>query len=736
MSRGPWGHNDLRNLWSGKIWLMMAIAYVLASGLFPRIASTAEAVEARDNGVAGADEFKRVSEILVTARRRSERLETLPMAVTSLRSADFKIVDARSLADLVSLVPNMSLGGGLGTSLQGEFGLRGYVTTVRTIGVEAGIGVYVDDVLQGRPEAFDVNLTDVAAVDVLRGPQGTLFGRNTVAGAILITTKPAGPGSSARAEVQGGNYNFFRFDGTANQEIMTDRIFSRLSVSYARRAGFYYNNYDNTRLETLNVGSARGTLRAVVTDKLEVIFRADATVDRSIPVFFKTAYGSNVDQVLPPYSSNRNRKNDLDKDVYGFSLHSTYDFGNGTKLIWIGALRRSIYDAALDDDSTSVDQFYSRWRDDNSYVSNELRLLGNVGDRLNWVVGTYYFWQNAKTYRPNLTGTDFIFPSAANQLLEQQGRVTTNSYAGYFHADLQLTDWISLAGGLRYTYERKYGQYRQDGLGIFPDINTQGHIGDHAISPMATLSIKPWSNVLTYATVSRGFKSGGFNTDFVTNPDISFMPEHATNYEIGTKVTGFEGKVALNAAAFHVDYRNLQVSQIVFASVQLTNAGRAKADGAEVELVVAPNERLGIRTSVGYLNARYTHFPDCLQGMSGLIDCSGNPLKNAPKWSGVVATTYRIPTTWGGDLVLRGDVSYKDKVTFDVASRPELSEGSYAVADARIDFEARDWRIGLWGKNLTGTLYATNRDERSAFGQFNVYYAAPRTFGITASKIF
>ena len=701
--------------------------------------STCVAV-AEPSGVEGTDALpprtSTVSEVTVEARRRVERLEDLPMAITSLEAHDLSSVGARSLSDIAGLVPDMTVGGGLGTSLQGEFGLRGYVSTIRTIGVEAGIGIYMDDVAVGRPEAFDVNLLDVASVDVLRGPQGTLFGRGTISGAILVNTIVPGPGESQSVQIEGGNFDFFRLSAAANHEITPGRLFGRVSASYARRDGFYRNHLDNSRLETLNTGSARASVRAIWSNKLESIVRLDGTIDRSVPVFFKTAYGRDVDQVPGPYDSNRNRQNDLDKDIYGVSLHTTYDPASDYELKWIVALRRARYSAALDDDSTSVDQFYSRWSDNDIDISNEVRIVGRSSGWFHWVAGVYYFWQDAKTYRPHLTGADFIFPSAANRTLLQQGRVTTNSYAGYVHADIDLGQSIELAGGVRYTYERKYGENSQDGLGIYPDINFVGHLSDDAFSPMASLSLRVSPGLVTYVSVARGFKSGGFNTDFVTNPDITFMPEHATSYEVGAKITGWDNRFALNAAAFHVDYENLQVAQIVFTSVQLTNAGRAQADGLEFEFLLEPTTQLRTRANVSYLDAHYTRFADCLQGMSGLIDCTGNPLKNAPRWSGSFEAEYSLPTNFGPSVVFTSGLTYKSRVTFDVANRPELSEGRYAVVDARVDLVDDDWRLGLWVRNLTDTLYATNRDERSVFGQFNVYYAAPRTFGFSASKTF
>ena len=675
-------------------------------------------------------------EVTVQARKRPEPLESLPISVSHFGGADIAGGGASSLADLTSAVPNMTLGGGLGTSLQGEFGLRGLVSTVRTVGVESGLGIYVDDVLVGRPEAFNVDLFDIETIDVLRGPQGTLFGRNTTTGAILIRTAPPTSGTSARLEADVGTYSYGRVTGFANDELIPDKLFARVSGSFAHRAGFYRNLLDNTRLENLNLGSARLGVRAILSEKLETTARFDVTVDRSKPVFFKTAFGTDANQVPGPYDSNRNRQNMLDRDIYGGSLHTIYTFAPGYELHWIAALRRTWYMAALDDDSTSTDQFYSRWSDHVSYVSNELRLSAAPSDRLSTVAGLYYFWQDAKTYRPNLTGADFIFPSAANRNLLQQGRAITNSYAAYLHVSLALSSVFTVSGGARYTYERKYGEYRQDGLGIFPDINFSGHSADHAVTPVAAISAKPFQSVLTYLSVARGFKSGGFNTDFVTTSDLAFGPEHATSIEAGVKFSSPDGKITINGALFHVTYDDLQVAQLVFADVKLTNAGQARSKGVELDVTLRPTDHILFRGDLGYQIGRYTRFVDCLASATGPIDCSGNPLKNAPRWTGSVQISYRVPTRLGGALDLGLDGNFKSRVSFDVADRPELSEGAYALLNAHIGFVGPNWGLTLWAKNITKTLYATSRDERSIFGQFNVYYGAPRTAGLTVYRQF
>ena len=675
-------------------------------------------------------------EVTVQARKRPESLENLPISVSHFGAADIGGAGASSLAGLTSAVPNMTLGGGLGTSLQGEFGLRGLVSTVRTVGVESGLGIYVDDVLVGRPEAFNVDLYDIEAVDVLRGPQGTLFGRNTTTGAILVRTAAPTSGTSARLEADAGTYSYGRVTGFANDELVPDKLFARLAGSFAHRSGFYRNLLDNTRLENLNLGSARLSVRAILSNKLETTARFDVTIDRSKPVFFKTALGRDADQVSGPYDSNRNRQNMLDRDIYGGSLDTTYTFGPGYELHWIAALRKTWYSAALDDDSTATDQFYSRWSDDVSYVSNELRLTATPSDRLGAVAGIYYFWQDATTYRPNLTGADFIFPSAANRSLLQQGRATTNSYAAYMHASLALSSVFTISGGARYTYERKYGEYRQDGLGIFPDIDFSGRSSYHAITPVAAISAKPLQGVLTYVSIARGFKSGGFNTDFVTTSDLAFGPEYATSIETGVKLSSPDGKMMINGALFHVTYDDLQVAQIVFTDVKLTNAGRARSKGVELDVAFRPTDRLVLRGGLGYQIGRYKRFANCLASATGPIDCSGNPLKNAPRWTGSLQIDYRVPTQLGGALDLGLDGSFKSRVSFDVANRPELSEGTYGLLNAHVGFVAPNWGLKLWAKNITKTLYATSRDERSIFGQFNVYYGAPRTAGITAYRQF
>ena len=251
-------HNPQRREWGRRTGF---VAGVRSVGLFLCLTSQVMAANTRASAnESGAAKRERVSlpplhEVNVQARKRPESLETLPISISHFGAADIAGAGASTLAGLTSAVPNMTLGGGLGTSLQGEFGLRGLVSTVRTVGVESGLGIYVDDVLVGRPEAFNVDLYDIEAVDVLRGPQGTLFGRNTTTGAILIHTAAPTSGTSARLEADAGTYSYGRVTGFANDELIPDKLFARL-------AGASLNVRASTTISWTTPGSKTSILEA------------------------------------------------------------------------------------------------------------------------------------------------------------------------------------------------------------------------------------------------------------------------------------------------------------------------------------------------------------------------------------------------------------------------------------------------------------------------------------------
>ena len=688
------------------------------------------------------DQSVGLEEIVVTARKRSENAQTIPISLTALGEQALTRSGIERFEDVVQFVPNMSITGGLGTALQGEIGIRGISTLVRVIGVETGLGFYVDGIYTGRPETFSTELVDVERVEVLRGPQGTLFGRNTIAGAINIITKTPGDEVTGKLEAEYGNYNLFRLKGVISGPLIEERLYGEIAATYASRDGTYKHISGGRDLDDIDSTTFRAKLRATPSDSLEIILAGDGMFDRNHPNFTQVLeLALPVPVTTTPFTTNRNRENKLNKDIWGLSATINYDAGFGT-VTAISSYRKSKFTAFLDEDGNQIDLFNSEWTDRVDIFTQEVRLAGRLGERLDYVAGIYYLNQKADTFRPFMTGADFPIPVLANFPITQVGSVDTESIAGFAHLTYQLADRLSLAAGLRYTHEKKDAVYNQTGAPIVPDIATTEGFSDNALSPSATLSYNVTDDVLTYASFSRGFKSGGFNTDFV--PDASSImvkPEFASSYEVGLKSDLFDRRLRLNFAAFYTDYTNLQVSQIdpAIVGVRLTNAGQAKIKGLEVEMTARPAAGLDLNASLGYIDATYKTYPNCAANPAtgGLLDCSGNRIKSVPKWTAALAAQYRYPIQNLGDFVVRGEWTYHSSQFFDTLNTARLRGGSASLLNGRIGLSTERWELFIWGKNLTNNLYAAFMDDRSAIlVPLTVAYGAPRTYGVTATAHF
>lgn len=717
---------------------MVTRARYISIGFF--LAAACSSAPAQEKVVNIDQQAAEIDKIVVTARKRQENAQTVPIAITAFSGAALEQSGVERIEDALQLVPNASITGGLGTSLQGEVGIRGISTLVRVIGVESGLGFYVDGIYTGRPETYSTDLVDVERVEVLRGPQGTLFGRNTIAGAINIVTNKSGADREATLGMELGNYNLFRLKGALSGPIKDGVLYGGFSASVAKRDGVYRDLSGGRALDDIDSGNYRAKLRATPSDKLELILAADGMRDRSHPNFTQVlefAPGP-VPTSTAPYTTNRNRENKLDKDIWGLSLTANYAAQPGT-LTSITSVRGSKYTAFLDEDGNHIDWFNSLWTDKVHIFTQELRLAGTLRSKLDYVVGAYYFQQHATSYRPFSTGADFPY-GLANFPITQAADVQSSSIAAFGHVTYRLDESWALAGGLRYTREKKDVSYDQTGAPLVVNVSTIDKLSNNAITPSFSVSYKASDQAMTYGSVSRGFKSGSFNTDFVPDAkSIKVDPEFATSYELGYKSELLNRRMRLNLAVFHTDYENLQVSQIdpAVVGVRLTNAGHAKINGAEIEVVARPVNSVDLGASLGYTDAKYDSYKNCAADPANpgrLLDCSGKRIKSVPQWTAALSAQYSHPIQDIGRLIVRGEWTYHSDQYFNTLNSVRLLGGSASLLNARIGISRSDWEVFLWGKNLGNKRYAAFMDDRGAIGiPLTVAWNEPRTAGISAT---
>ncbi len=681
-----------------------------------------------------------LGEITVTARKKAENLQTVPVAVSAFSGDQLKGAGIDSFDQVLDFIPNASQSGGIGGTVQGLISIRGISTLVRFVGIETGVGFYLDGVYTGRPENFNQELIDIERIEVLRGPQGALFGKNTIAGAINIITKQPGDEVEGLVEVQYGNYDLKRVRGYVAGPLVEGVLSGSLSAGYINRDGYVEHISGGQDLDTADMSTFRAKLRLTPNENVDITLAGDGLFDRGEPSFFET---SDVAFVVDPseetpFTTNQDQPNFLNRDIWGLSLTGNIGIGNGT-LTAIAAYRDTSFDAGLDDDKLPVRFFVDFFSSDTEMFSGELRYAGSVNDRIDYLVGAYYFNQMSDNFSPFALGDFLTGVPGLEPPIVLTSSVDSEGFAFFGNVDISITERLRLSAGGRYTKEEKDATHNQNDMtGIFGNVAFAGSSDDDAFSPTVTLSYDVTDETTTYFRFAKGFKSAGFNTDFVVAGDqLTVSPEFATSYEIGVKSDLLNNRLRANIAGFYTNYEDLQLAQIVGAGVSLRNAAQAEIYGIEGEFTAVLNSYIDLNASVGYLHATYDNFPGCpAPGAAApepvVANCAGNYLNLAPKWNTSLGGQFTYPVANLGDFVARADFNYRSKVFFEPQNTTRLSGESRTLLNLRAGIVTDHWELFGWANNVTDETYVNFADDRSAIAiNLTQAYGTPRTYGVT-----
>lgn len=695
-----------------------------------------------------ADEFE-LEEIVVTARKKVESLQDVPIAVSAVTGPQLQQRGIDQFDELLATIPNASQSGGIAGGLQGLISIRGVSTLVRFVGLETGVGFYIDGVYAGRPESFNQDLIDIERVEVLKGPQGAVFGKNTIAGAINIVTETPDDEFRVKLEGQYGNFNQFKVRGSISGALVEDKLYASVSGGYTSRDGFVENIFPGSEdLDNANNGSGRLKLRFTPSNTAEFILTGDFLSESINASFFEVSEiglpadaifdTATVNSLSTPFLVNSDQPNTLDRDIYGVSLTSNIDIGEGTWTTVLG-YRNTSFDANLDDDKLPVRFFADSFSSDTEFFSAETRYSGSMGDNLSYTVGAYYFTQEAGNVSNFALGDFLTGAPGIEPPLDLTSSVDTDSYALFFNADYALNDRLTLEVGGRYLSEKKDAVHNQvDGTGIFGNVAFDLGRRDNDFAPTVSLSYDVDDNNTVYGRFAQGFKSAGFNTDIISaaaNQQVD--PELATTYELGYKTVSSNNRLRANAAIFYTEYKDLQVATITSAAVSLENAAQAEIFGVELDVAAALSEYFDITGSIGYLDATYGDFAGCPAGgaipVTPVANCEGNRLNLAPKFTTALAGTFRYPVNDTlGDFVINADWNYRTEVFFEPQNEDRLSGEGRSLLNARAGFVSDDWQFFIWAKNLTNETYVNFADDRSAIlVNTTQAFGAPRTYGAT-----
>lgn len=685
-------------------------------------------------------------QIIVTARKRDEDITDVPIAVSALGAEALDVRGIDSVDEVLSFIPNASQSGGIGGGLQGLVSIRGISTLVRFVGLETGVGFYVDGVYIGRPENFNQELIDVERVEVLRGPQGALFGKNTVAGAInIITKQPNLDQWSGDVELGYGNFNTVTAQGHVSGPL-SDQVGVSLTAGYVNSSG-YTENISGIQpdLDAADIASFRGKIRFEPSPDFDLTIAGDAIIDRGRPSFFEVSDVAFIDDPSEstPFTVNNDQPNDLDRDIYGVSATANLAVGPGT---WttILAYRESSFDARLDDDKVPFRFFVDSFGSDVSFFSAETRYAAEVSEGVNLIGGLFYLTQDADNLSNFALGDFLTGVPGVEPPIDLTSSVDTESIAAFFDLDIELTDRLALEIGGRFVSESKDAAHDQvDQTGIFGSQSFAESRTDDDFSPTVSLRYEFSDELNGYLRYAEGFKSSGFNTDFVNaNSNFSVDPEEATSYEAGLKGSFDGGRFVSNLAVFLTEYENLQLSQITGFGVTLNNAAEAEIFGVEFDLAAEITDTVSVNLAVGYLDATYEDFAGCpVPGATdpsiAVANCAGNFLNLAPELSSAVGIQWRGPVSGDWDGLLRADWQYRSEVFFEPQNTERLSGDERHLVNLRAGIDNGSVSFTVWAENLFDEVYVNFADDRSAiFVNTTQSFGTPRTYGATIGYSF
>lgn len=723
-------------------------------------ALTAVAVPARGQAVADtSDAGVALDEIIVTAERRETRLQDTPIAITALSAGQIESQGIRSINDLAAQVPNLTSTTGPQGSGDANFFVRGVGQFDFIITNDPGVGVYVDGVFLGRSIGAMLDTADIARVEVLRGPQGTLFGRNTLGGAVSVTSvQPRLGDFSVNGRITYGSRDRIDVDGAVNVPL-GDRAALRVSAVTRNQDGFATNALTGEKFGKTKRNGVRAALLFEPTDNLTINLSADYALDKSNPApsvnlafapfpFFPADV--NNDRSSDFYTIFASNSPEARNEVYGFSGTIAWDFGPAT-LKSITAYRNLDSFSTSDPDGTGYRLYDQVTTTSQDQISQELQLSGTAfGDKLNYLIGGYFFRENAA----QVLGLCFapITPTPAARfnpcnLWSQGNDQTTTSYAIFGQARYNFTPAFSITLGGRYTWEDKdivsnqFFDFRPAGFSPQPGVVVPGFVAPivsnlpsslsfRKFTPKVGLEYKASDDVLLFASYAKGFRSGGFNGRLIAPQSFvpTYAPDTNDSFEVGIKSELIDRKLRVNITGFYSKYKGIQQT-ISDPAVQfrVANAGDAELYGFEAEVTATPVAGLRLNAGIGYTSSKFVNVP------ASVGPINGNRLPFNPEWTVAVSGEYAFDTGFGS-LTPRLDYRFQSRTFFTAFNLPFEQQAPYGLLAARLTFvDKRDrFSLAVYGDNLTDERYYTfGQNALQAQGVAYNYIGRPREFGVT-----
>ncbi|WP_439448581.1 TonB-dependent receptor [Stenotrophomonas sp. ATs4] len=685
--------------------------------------------------------------IKVTARKREETLQEVPVAVTAFTSEALDRMNVQDISDLDAQVPNLTIYAARGASSTVTAYIRGVGQSDPTWGADPGVGIYLDDVYIARPQGALLDVFDVSRIEVLRGPQGTLYGKNTIGGAIKYISRGLPTQTEGFAQITVGNYSQLDAKAAIGGPIggADSGLRARVAVASMNHDGFGENTFNGQPVSDKQVNAARLNLGAYAGDDFDVQFALDWIDDQSGMRGSKMLAPNPFLRAYPPmdsrYDIRSGMRNLNNVETKGASATVNWRPNEDIAVKYVVAKRESDSEANIDFDTTPVKlaDVGGTYHDDQ--VSNEVQLNYDAGGRVRGVVGLYQFSGEA--------GGQIQNNYFSAQFADNQGKVLTDSIALYADWTFDLTSRLKLDVGARYTDEDKRAivlnrLYADPGfsrpVAVTADFDKKTNFKN--VSPKVSLDYQITPDIMVYGLATRGFKSGGYNirANAVAVPRSAepFDDETVDSYEVGSKMAFLDQRLFLNLSAFYNKYKDIQLS--VFTGLDtngdgiddsffgdFTNAGAGTVKGLEVEYQYLPSQHWLITGNLAWLDTKYDEYMD-----RGINVANQMKFTNAPEFSGAFNVEYRTDLANGSNLSARVGYSYQSEVWPTTDLSPVIRQQGYGLVNAGVIWRLDDaWTFSLQGTNLADKEYRTTGYNIPAVGTLIGFYGPPRQYSLS-----
>lgn len=667
-------------------------------------------------------------EIVVTARKRAETLQTVPLAIAAFTTETIENAGIDNVEDIASLTPGFTFaplfGGGAATPV-----IRGQSTTIG----EPNVGFFLDGVYQSSRAVMDAALgDDVARVEVVKGPQSALYGRNTFGGAVNIISRPPTNDLEGRVELGYGEYNARTLRGSVSGPIAEDNLYFRLGATYRASDGYFTNSLTGGDLDTRETTVIAGMLEARPSNDVTVRLRVahEDTQDGDDPIVFATNNAVPVDLTggasAPTFQIYRGElmaptsfavtPGHNNRELWASSLTLDWDFGPVT-LTAISGYNDLTLDNAVDQDYSAVRARYSTSVSDLYELSQEIRLTSNSPGPLQWMAGGYFFLLHSDTHLEDFWDAAAL-PYASNMAIPASVRrqllgglindltEETESTSLFGQVSYNLTDRLRVSAEARWTTETK--RVDSTDRSQLTGAVTGTYVNEREfenVLPRFTVDYRATDDILLYASAAQGEKVGGFNVVTVAGgilpSERTYDPESAWNYEIGAKTSWYDGRLVLNGAVYRIDWTDQIVRALgaTFATLN-TNAGETSVSGAELEMRASPIDGLDISAGVAYTDSHYESYTFgtlALLGMNPVLD--GTRLQYVSEWQAYASLQYVTPITSSIDWFNRVDLTYQsDQSSVQTA---DAFTGDATILNLRTGFDYNNVSFRLFANNVT-----------------------------------